>query len=249
MMKFIKGLVVSTTFALGLSLCFTSPYAAGKAEVKQAERFYDPEFKAEISAYENTENGLVPLTQEEYKALNEEKEEMESPEGTSANLFNRSSNPSVKSSTDGIVTPMDNYYEYWRYYESSVTTYTGNPIQVTSTIYCNTSGGCSISKSVSSTVSSSYSANVSTSAEKSAIQSGVSYTWVSSASDTSTYTFNLAKGNKGYIAFKPTKRKSSGTLKKYSNWDGFLYSKSAYCRNPVKLSNGEAKGVYTFIYQ
>ncbi|WP_146553228.1 hypothetical protein [Rummeliibacillus sp. SL167] len=210
---------MSTSFALGLSLCFTSAFAEEKTDIKQAELFYDPEFNAEISAYANTEEGLVPLTQEEYNALNQEKEELE--------LETSDDSSSVKN-TDGIVIPMDNYYEYYKYSESSVTTYTGDPIQVTSTISCNTSGGCSISKSVSSTVSSSYSANVNLSAEKSAIKSGVSYTWVSSASDTSTYTFSLKKGDKGYIAFKPSKRKSSGTLKKYSNWDGLLSSKERF---------------------
>ncbi|MEC1261008.1 hypothetical protein P9D34_11180 [Bacillus swezeyi] len=231
---FVKGLIASSTFVLGLA--FSIPAFA--EEVKEPERFYDKEFDSEITSYKNTEHGLVPLSEEEYKGFTEVKiEEPGYPDlATTLN--------SLAASSDDFTT--QDYREYWKYSESKVTTYTGNPIQVTSTINCNTKGGCSISKIVSSTVSASFS--VDTQAEKNAIKAGVSYTWVSSASDSSRYTYNLQKGEAGYIAFKPSKRKSSGKLKRYSNWDGYLFSKSAYCRNPIKLKNGEAKGVYTFVF-
>jgi hypothetical protein len=105
---------------------------------------------------------------------------------------------------------------------------------------------CRISKSVNVTVSASYS--VSATAEKSAIKANAGFTWTNSASDTSTYSFTLSKGDKGYIGFKPYLRKTSGTLKKYSNWDGYLYSKSAYAYSPKKTSTGEADGYYYFIH-
>jgi hypothetical protein len=105
---------------------------------------------------------------------------------------------------------------------------------------------CRISKSVNVTVSASYS--VSATAEKSAIKANAGFTWTNSASDTSTYSFTLSKGDKGYIGFKPYLRKTSGTLKKYSNWDGYLYSKSAYAYSPKKTSTGEADGYYYFVH-
>ncbi|MFN2746495.1 MULTISPECIES: DUF6060 domain-containing protein [Bacillus] len=233
-----KGLIASSTIVLGLT--FSIPAFA--EENTEPERFYDPELDAEVTAYENTENGLIPLTEEEYKEFTQDKESEESEfPDLSTTSFN-----SFKTASSGDFTTQD-YREYWKYSESKVTTYTGNPIQVTSSINCNTSGGCHITKNVSATVSASFSVN--SQAEKSAIKAGVSYTWVSSATDSSTYTFKLKKGERGYIAFKPTKRKSSGKLKRYSNWDGYLFSKSAYCRNPVKLSNGEAKGTYLFVHK
>ncbi|MCY8102240.1 hypothetical protein P8881_05225 [Bacillus haynesii] len=237
----IKGLVASSTLVLGLSFSLPA-FAEENTAPTEPERFYDSEFDAEITAYENTENGLVPLTEEEYRSFTEEREveepDLEYPDTDEFNL----SNPVIS----GDFKTQD-YREYWKYSETKVTTYTGNPIQASSTIKCNTSGGCSVSKNISVTVSSSFSVN--TQAEKKAIKAGVSYTWVNSATSSSTYTFKLKKGENGYIAFKPTKRKSTGKLKRYSNWDGYLYSKSAYCRNPVKLSNGEAKGTYVFVHK
>lgn len=240
----IKGLISSSVFVFGLTFSIT----AFAEENTEPERFYDPEFDAEITAYEKTESGLVPLTEEQYREFTQEKEleESEEPEypETESNLNSLKTASSGASTQDASTQA---YYEYWRYSESKVTTYVGNPIQVSSKIICNTSRGCSITKSVTSTVSSSFS--VSGQAEKDAIKAGVSYTWVSMASDSTTYSFNLKNGESGYIAFRPTKKKSSGKLKYYSNWDGYLFSKSAYCRNPVKLRTGEAKGAFIFVHK
>jgi hypothetical protein len=71
---------------------------------------------------------------------------------------------------------------------------------------------------------------------------------VSEDSDTSTYSFTLAKGDRGYIGFKPYLKKTYGTLRKYSNWDGLLSSKAAYGYSPKKTSGGEADGYYYFVH-
>lgn len=246
-MKLVKTILLASTLSFVLSLYSTTAFAAtGKKEEKVAEKFFDSEFNAEIKAYKTTEDGLVPLTKEEYDRLTQENEDLGT-EFTGSNSNLKNSIKSVnKVNNNSLITPMDIYYEYWKYFESSVTKYTGDPIKVTATIDCTTSGGCSISKAVSATVSASYS--VSGANEIAAIKAGASFTWVNSATNTSTYTFSLAKGESGYIAFKPTKRKSTGTLKKYSNESGYLYSVSAYGRSAVKLSNGEADGIFTFVY-
>lgn len=238
-MKKLKGFIATSAFAIGLSLFSTTSLAASSDNQEEPERFYSSELNAEIIAYETTENGLVPLTKEEYEALHHESEEEES-------LVESPTFKAIESSSKSLIQPMDIYREWFTYTESSVTTYQGDPIQVTSSINCTTSK-CNISKAVSATVSASYS--VSSQAEKDAIKAGVSYTWVNSATSTSTYNFTLKKGESGYIAFEPTKKKSTGKLKKYSNEHGLIYTESAYARNPVKLSNGEAKGVYSFIFK
>lgn len=241
-----KNITLAATLVLGMSLFSSTALATSENTSETAERFYSQELGAEISAYSNTEGGLVPLTKEEFESLNFESE------SDDIDIVNVPLSKSVMptnlttGTVSGDVTVMDVYRQWYKYFESSVTTYTGDPIQVTSDINCNTST-CAISKSVSATVSASYS--VSAQAEKDAIKAGVSYTWINSASDTSTYSFSLKKGDKGYVAFLPTKKKSSGSLKKYSNEHGLISSKSVYARTPVKLSNGELKGTYTFIYK
>lgn len=145
------------------------------------------------------------------------------------------------------VAPDRAYFEYWRYTPKSTSQVTGSARKVSADIYCNTSAGCRISKKVSTTVSASYS--VSATAERNAIKANAGFTWVNSASDSTTYSFNLKKGQKGYIAFRPYLRKTSGTLKKYSNWDGLIYQKSAYAYSPKKTSSGEADGYYYFVFK
>ena len=95
-------------------------------------------------------------------------------------------------------------------------------------------------------MSASYS--VSATLEKNAIKANAGFTWVSSASDSSTYSFTLKNGDRGYIGFKPYLKKTYGTLKKYSNWDGLLSSKNAYGYSPKKTSSGEADGYYYFVH-
>ncbi|WP_335690454.1 hypothetical protein [Cytobacillus firmus] len=137
------------------------------------------------------------------------------------------------------------YYEYYRYTPSSTTNVTGGTKKVTADIGCTTST-CRIDKAVSVTVSATYS--VSLTAEKDAIKANAGFSWTSSASDSSTYSFTLSKGDSGYIGFKPYLKKTSGTLKRYSNWDGLLSSKSAYAYSPRKTSSGEADGYYYFVH-
>lgn len=138
------------------------------------------------------------------------------------------------------------YREYWKYTPTSTTSIvTGKTKKVTGDIGC-TSSSCTLSKAVSVSVSASYS--VSATAEKSAIKANAGFTWVSSANDSSTYSFTLKKGEKGYIGFKPYYKKTTGKLKKYSNWDGYLYSKSANAHSPKKTATGEADGLYYFVF-
>lgn len=223
---------------LGISiifLVFADPSLAAPKEKKskfididKKNAVYDESLGKYVTPFKNVDGKLVPVSAEEY--LSE---------------TNNSEVEPTNTSTDGEIGTLD-YYEYWKYTPSSTSSVTGSTKKVTADIYCNTSGGCRISKSVNVTVSASYS--VTATAEKDAIKANAGFTWTTSASDTSTYTFTLSKGDSGYIGFKPYLKKTSGTLKKYSNWDGYLYSKSAYAYSPKKTSSGEADGYYLFVH-
>ncbi|KWU57728.1 hypothetical protein AWW70_21375 [Bacillus mycoides] len=219
---------------LGLSLVFSiftpSSFAAKSDDVIVIDKknaIYDQELGKYITPLKKTNGKLIPFSNSEY-----------------LNTIQKLESVADLTLLNNQITPLD-YYEYWKYSPSSTSTVTGSTKKVTSEIWCN-SNSCSISKSVGVTVSESYS--VSATAEKNAIKANAGFTWTTSATDTSTYSFTLGFGDSGYIGFKPYLRKTSGSLKKYSNWDGYLFSKSAYAYSPKKTSSGEADGFYYFVH-
>lgn len=62
---------------------------------------------------------------------------------------------------------------------------------------------------------------------------------------------NLRAGDKGYIGFYPYYNKMEGNLELYGNWgDGLLSTERGVAGYSVKLtSDGEAEGLYEFIYK
>lgn len=62
---------------------------------------------------------------------------------------------------------------------------------------------------------------------------------------------NLRAGEKGYIGFHPYYNKVVGNLELYGNWgDGLLSTERGVAGYSVKLtSDGEAEGLYEFIYK
>jgi hypothetical protein len=77
--NFIKGMILSTSFVLGLTAFTTNSYANTLVTTDNPESFYDSETGSVITAYKNTENGLVPVSEEEYKADTEAITEVEDP--------------------------------------------------------------------------------------------------------------------------------------------------------------------------
>ncbi|MEY8742417.1 hypothetical protein AB9M62_23440 [Bacillales bacterium AN1005] len=215
---------------------------------KGVATFYDEELKAEISPFKVTGDGLVPVSEEEYK----ESTNISEVENLENEFIDNSESPvsklvatnSIKSNQ--TVTPYaDIDWVTWRYKEKSATKYYGDPIKVSASIDCNTKT-CRVDKQWSATVSKSYSASAKT--EVKAIDVGASFTLTTAKSSSSTYSFTINKGQAGYVAFKPYKRKSTGTLSQVSEMRGVLKSKPAYARSAIKLKTGEADGYYTFVY-
>ncbi|MCM3032971.1 hypothetical protein [Niallia sp. MER 6] len=199
--------------------------------------FYDEELKAEISPFIVTESGLIPVSEEEYKEStniseveNLENEFIDNSESSVAKLV-------TTINSNQTVTPYaDIDWVTWRYKEKSATKYYGDSIKVSASIDCNTKT-CRVDKQWSATVSKSYSASAKT--EVKAIDVGASFTLTTAKSSSSTYSFTVNKCQAGYVAFKPYKRKSTGTLSQVSEMRGVLKSKSAYARSAIKLKSGE----------
>ncbi|TYR80263.1 hypothetical protein FZC66_14140 [Priestia megaterium] len=233
MKHFLKGVLFTTAFSLGLTVFASSSFATENKE----ESFYDSEIGSEITPLKETENGLVPMSQEEYENLTQSKQEKSNP----LNFSTVEPQPS-----SGIVASRA-YYEYYKFvHNRGTSTYHGSPRKVTATVDCNVSS-CTIGKGVSTTVSASY--TVSSSVQRKAIQVGASFNFVTSATDTNTYGFTISKGDRGYLGFKPKLKTAYGDLQRYSNWDGLLSTTRASGTSPVKLSNGEADGIYVFVHQ
>ncbi|MBT2659389.1 hypothetical protein J7E81_30145 [Bacillus sp. ISL-18] len=241
MKNFAKGMVLTIILALGLTTFTTLGYAEGEVptdttQTNTTDSFYDPDMGSVITPYKSTEEGLVPVSEEEYLADTEATMEVEN------STIEYAEPPIVKGGPqyEGTLT-------YWTYSESSAVKYYGDPIAVTAGVKCTASKGCNIAKGQMISVATAYS--VSANSEIKAIKAGASFTFTSTLTSTSTYGFNIAYGEEGYLAFKPYKRKTTGTLRQYNQYGTLLASKSAYGRSPIKLSNGEADGYYIFIHK
>jgi hypothetical protein len=227
-------------------------FAASKEKgvtLDKRNAIYDPTIGAYVTPLKKVNNKLVPVSKEEYLSAIS-KTTIDNTPSTNVTKPQRTSPLSILSNSTSAndIRPLRDYYEYWVYDETDWYETYGSTKKVTSTIYCNTPGGCSISKQVGVTVSATFSTSVS--AERDAIAAGASFSWTWQASDSSTYTFNLKYGDSGYIGFRPLYKKTYGYLKKYSNWDGYLgYKKYAEGYSPKKTANGEADGYYYFVYQ
>ncbi|MCK1999871.1 hypothetical protein MZM54_00555 [[Brevibacterium] frigoritolerans] len=216
------------------SFAATSEGATKTVKIDKKSAIYDKSLGKYVTPLKEVNGKLVPASKQEY--LNE----IKSASGQSVTI----PKVSTLASTNDMGT-LD-YREYWKYTPTSTSSkVVGKTKKVTADIGC-TSASCSISKQVSVTVSAQYSVNAT--AEKSAIKANAGFTWVNSASDSSTYSFKLKKGDRGYVGFKPYYKKTTGKLKKYSNWDGYLYSKSANAHSPRKTANKEADGMYYFVH-
>lgn len=201
------------------------------------EKFYDEEQDTVISPFKATENGLVPVSKDEYEKTTKIKEN-EDLENEFVVSEESNDEPEFKPYADVDL-------RYWRYKEKSATKYYGDPIKVSASIKC-TASSCRVDKQWQASISKSYSVNASS--EIRAINYGASFNFTSAKSSSSTYSFTIKKGQSGYVAFKPYKRKSTGTLTQYSTMHGKISSKSAYGRSAIKLRTGEADGYYLFVF-
>lgn len=235
MKHFIKGFLLIVTIILAVTAFSSSSFAKGNNGTKS---FYDPEIGSMITPLKESKNGLEPMSQEEYENLTKTKRKESPP--VSLNLA--PAQPKIDYVINGAT-----YYEYYRFYHTRGTDiFYGGVRKVTATVDC-TASSCSIGTGYSTTISATYSA--STSLEKSAITAGASFSFQKSLTSINDYGFVIDNGDYGYLGFKPLLKTAYGDLKKYSSDGGTLSSKVASGTSPVKLSNGEADGIYLFVHQ
>ncbi len=231
-------MMLGLCFSLGLVVFSGSTSASGNNKdyisLNKKDAFIDPSSGLLIIPFKKEKDKLVPVSKTEYLENTQQPKIIE----------NRSSNSKTDTKSDNLQAA--DYREYWVYTETLATTEYGTIKQVSSGIKC-TTPTCSISKTVQATVSASF--RTSATLERDAITAGASFTWQYQLTDQSTYQFNLQQGDSGYIGFKPRYIKTSGVLKKYSNWDGYLgINKNGWGLSPRATSNGEADGYYLFVY-
>ncbi|MEI5907073.1 hypothetical protein WAK64_08385 [Bacillus spongiae] len=241
----IKILKKATFLIASFGLSFTMFSGVSEAsenqfyEINKEDAVYSESLGAYVTPLEKVDGTLIPMTKAE--AI-KKVEEIDNAEGTQTT--NSEFNSFKDTQAENL---LGDYYEYWKY-DPTIQYYnlSTSAIKVSADINC-TTPTCAKTYSVSVTVSASYS--VTASAEKSAIKANAGFTWTTSASNSSSYRFDIVKGDRGYIAFSPKMNKTVGYLERWSNWDGYLYQKRAEAYSPVKLPTGEADGEYYFVYR
>jgi len=213
------------------------PHSTNKIEISKENAYYDENLKAyAVSFTINGDNTLNYLTESEVNTLNQ------------LPISEVSTSKLPKLDEDLIVTPMVDYYEWYTFQKTSgPVKYVGARRKVSADFIAPPGGG-SVSKNVSFSVSETYSAGVTTSGQKNVIQANAGFSWSVSASTATTYVVNLTAGQSGYLGFSPYYDKVSGTLKTYSNWDGLISSVSASGYSVRRTYDGEADGLYQFIF-
>lgn len=236
MKKYKVRCLLALALVLMLTICMPVMASSEKelnneVMLDRGEAYYDASIGAYVIAFTRNDDTINYLTEAEVYAL--EMKEM-SPEDD-------------RSIEEVEMVPYD-YREWYTFTPSGSKTKSNGTRRKVSADFVAPNAGGAVTKNISFTVSNTFSANVTTSSEKSAIQAGAGFTWVKSATASTTYTANLAKGEKGYLSFTPYYNKISGNLKLYSNWDGLIKTKSATGYSVKKTSDGEPDGLYKFIY-
>lgn len=203
-------------------------------ELLREYSYYDSEVGAYVIAFtRNADDSINYLTENEAEQLS---------------AITITGNIPTEDISSGEIVPFD-YREWYKFVPSGSKTKSNGSQRKVSADFEAPKGGGSVTKTVSFTVSHTFSSNVTTSSQKSAIQAGCGFSWVKSASSSTTYTANLRAGEKGYLSFTPYYDKISGSLKLYSNWDGLISTKSATGYSVKKTADGEPDGLYKFIYK
>lgn len=249
-MKKFKFLFLS--MVLALTSINTAAFAeqggkrADNISISKEMAYYDQELQAYVVSFKINEDKSVDyLNQADVKAL------------SMNNSSDLQTAPAVMAIPQGktqetedslIISPMADYYEYYTFTKTNGPyKYIGSKRKVSADFVAPPGGG-SVSKSVSFSVTETYSANVNYANQKSAIQAGAGFSWSKSASVGTTYTVNLRAGESGYLAFSPYYNRVDGTLKQYSNWDGLIGTFSASGFSVMKTYDGEADGLYQFVF-
>lgn len=237
-MKKILSLLLSMFMIFSLSI---SVFATDKAnptiaiDTSPEHIYYDTELNANVISFTRNNDGTVNyLTKEEADAI------------TNTADLTFATDTGI-GEIDALPQPLD-YFQYFRFVQISGPVKVTGKLQKVSPDIEYSAGGAEISKTVSATSTHYFSANVTTSKQESAIQAGATIGWEKSASTSTTYTFELLPGQKGYIGFYPYYNRVYGDLELHGNWgDGLISTEKAYGYSVKLTDSGEADGLFKFI--
>lgn len=236
-MKSFKFLIAMFMFSFVFSGVAQAEELNSPVSVDDGEKFYSPEFDAFVNAFKLSDTGeLIELTSQDYNALD-------------LNYVSEDDSSNVLEDKESKISTMS-FRSWLEFVPTKSTSYVGDPIKVSADISCTTST-CSLGHGVTYSKSIAVTYGAATSVEKVAMNSSLSINYTSVKATTTSFTFNLKKGQKGYVAFKPYKIRRDGYFKEcYNQGMGCRkLSKTGYVRIPKKLSNGKANGVFYFVHK
>jgi len=224
------------SLSLMLVLLLTSTNFVSASDLTEANEdldiYYDEETGFYLTQFHAvTEDGLIPISFEEYKALRSETIEFEKQmqEATLENTyFNK-------------ITPFAAVNRYYK--ERTATLFLDSAYPVTNFFDCpkDAASACSEDFSYTAQGSHSFTAGI-TAGYKDLIQGGASFQWNKSAEVSSKYTLNIPRGKMGRILFSPYYDRSYGDI--YTLVNGLEVAKEAvYGQSPSKLRTGEFYGI------
>lgn len=192
-------------FALFFGGIFSLGSVSAEETISSDDAFYSPEFNSYVVPFKQRDDGkLEPLSKEEYNKAIEQEGSFEDESDDTNNT------PLTSPNKEKGVTPQG-YREYYKFVHTTSSNYIGNPIKVSADIGCNKKiGSCSLGHGETYTTSISVTYGGANVAQKSAIKSSLGINFTKSKAITTSFTFNIKAGQKGYVAFKPYKVKKNG---------------------------------------
>lgn len=218
------------------------------AKAEDSNTFYSPEFGAKVKAFKVTETGeTVELTPEEYNDLdlNFETEDEEEDITPGHSIFEENDK------SGSLITPMDSFRSWYEFVPTTSTNYTGDPLKITADIGCTPAKGCTIGYGETYTKTIAVTYGNATNTDKEIIKTSLGITYSSATAKTSSFSYHLKQGDVGYIAFKPYKVKKEGYFKLCNNESKTCSktTKTGYARIPKKTANGQADGIFYFVFK
>ncbi|TCP69213.1 hypothetical protein [Baia soyae] len=208
-----------------------------------SERNYDPINKVYVGAvYKPNKDGVLEKVDfKEYMEDVKKSKEQQKNLPQSGSSAPSASNKSVEEGTP----------PYSEFEKTGEYTFSKGLQKVSNTIDCRNVVSCSIAQNWS--ISQSYTVNIGLSREMfQKVTASVGFSWQYSASASSIYTFNLASGTRGYIAFNPRFGQVLGWAKTWKTIDGDPVGEPTThwvdARYPKKV-NGQLDGYVTFVHE
>lgn len=147
------------------------------------------------------------------------------------------------------ISPMEVNYKWFEFEKTGQYIFYSGYEKASATIFCPSGTiNCSIAQQYSLTKTQSWNIGLGIDLLKK-VKSNAGFTWQDSATVSSTFTFTLNPGTKGYVAFNPRHNQVLGWAKTYDSMRGLISKDWVDARSPIKLNNGQLEGYVTFMFE